>query len=285
MQRTNISWADFTSNPIRARNVATGKAGHFCVKTSPGCAHCYASEWNEKRYGTGLAYLPVNRDKVELYLNEGEIDAILKHRGLGRVFLCDMTDLFADFVPDEWLYRLFLTMDHSPNLTFQLLTKRPERMREWITGVQGKGWPLPNVWLGVSVENQRMADERIEQLLRTPAAVHFVSCEPLLSSISFTRIDGLQGPYCDWLRGEVREINCGEEGVYARFKHLDWVIAGGESGLNRRPMDIAWLEGIVQQCQRARVPVFVKQASALRPGQQGEIPNDLWQLKQFPVAR
>jgi len=338
MNKTAIGWTDYSTNPLRATNRETGKAGHFCEKVSPGCAKCYASEWNEKRYGTGLAFLPANRERVDCWLNERELAEWQKKKYTGaKVFVEDMSDLFAEWVPDAWLDRIFAAMALAPAVTFQLLTKRPERMQAYLTaewrrttinmaGIRlagigadksektqafakslvsairfeadryegsreeyiddamfGGRWPLPNVWLGVSVENQHWADERIEQLLRTPAAVHFVSCEPLLGPISFTRIDAMQGPYNDWLRGEVREINMGEEGVYARFKGLDWVIVGGESGPKRRPMELAWLESVVAQCQAAGTPVWVKQDVALRPGQQGRISDATWQVKEWPA--
>lgn len=126
-------------------------------------------------------------------------------------------------------------------------------------------WPLPNVWLGVSVEDQETADERIPLLLRTPAAVRFVSAEPLLGPVDFRFTNGLV------------------HGVDAADYLLGWVIVGGESGPKARPCDVEWIRDIVRQCQAEKVPVFVKQDSARRSGMQGRIPDDLW-LKEFPDA-
>ena len=275
MQRTNISWADFSSNPLRATNRETGKAGHFCEKVSPGCAKCYASEWNEKRYGTGLAFLPANRERVDFWLNERELAEWQKPKYAGRkVFVADMTDLFAEWVPDEWLDRIFGAMEDSchPRLTpmtpmtpiFQVLTKRPERMRQYLSR-RWTGAYLPQfIWLGVSVENQRWADERIPLLLDTPAAGRFISAEPLLGPVDL-------GDYVDGLGWHLA-------------KSLDWVVCGGESGPRRRPMRLEWLESVVAQCQAAGVAGFCKQDGALRPGQQGRISDELWALKELPLA-
>src|SRR3990170_3702838 len=154
-------------------------------------ANCYASALNIRR-GTGHAYLPANRDKVEWRLNERELAAILRRRKPARIFMCDMTDLFHEDVPDEFIAAIWKTIANAPQHTFQVLTKRPERMRAFLHRTEGLGavadftgtpYPLPNVWLGVSVENQRMADERIPVLLDTPAAVRFLSCEPLLGPL------------------------------------------------------------------------------------------------------
>lgn len=206
MNKTSIEWTDWTSNPIRAINKATGKAGHFCEKVSPGCAHCYASTMNESArfIGTGLEFLPANRERVDIRLNEKELREWRKPRyGGQRIFAFDMTDLFGEWVPDEWLSEIFAAMSlaltywapgHEPQ--FQILTKRPERMRAFMLNsdlhrVLGYDYsaimPLPNVWLGVTVENQHFADERIPVLLDTPAAVRFISAEPLLSGLDLSK--------------------------------------------------------------------------------------------------
>lgn len=104
MNKTNIGWTDYTSNPIRAENIATGKRGHFCIRVSEGCRNCYASEWNEHRYGTGLAFEAPNERKVTTYLHEPELREIQRYKGPpARCFLGDMTDIFGDWVRDEWL--------------------------------------------------------------------------------------------------------------------------------------------------------------------------------------
>lgn len=243
-----------------------------------------------------------------------------------RVFVNSMSDLFGEGVPFEYIAAVFGVMAATPQHTYQVLTKRPARMVdffEWLrqqvggprTHVcwealaaelateQGDGgplhtkhcadpdgpWPLPNVWLGVSVENQAAADERIPLLLQVPAAVRFLSCEPLLGPIRFRE---------DWLLG--RFISCPEETddpetdgcngceavPSARLVHgplsgdvcsavrgpaLAWVITGGESGPGARSCDLAWLRSIVEQCERARVACFVKQIGASPSGTVPEV--------------
>src|SRR3972149_6581634 len=171
MNRTSISWTDFSSNPLYVVDKATGKRGCFCEKVSPGCAHCYASALNVRR-GTSHAYLPANRDKVEWRLNERELEAILRRRKPTRIFMCDMLDIAHEDVPFGFIEEMWLTMHKATHHTFFILTKRPERMRQLLTNSPmayfGRN-PLPNVWLGVSVENQRMADERHPLLRDTPA--------------------------------------------------------------------------------------------------------------------
>lgn len=214
--KSSIEWTDATWNPIR------GTIGrHHCVRVSEGCKHCYAATMNH-RFG-GPDYVKgadTPRLDEEALLQPG------KWRRNRRIFVCSMTDLFMDEHTDEMIDNVFAVMALAPHHTFQVLTKRAKRMREYLTsGPWGQieeaaallsnspraaaatdidRLPLPNVWLGVSAENQERADERIPDLLATPAAVRFVSAEPLLSAIDFR-------PY---LSGDVR---------------LDWVIVGGES--------------------------------------------------------
>jgi len=228
MNKTGIEWTDFSSNPLYVVDKETGKRGWFCEKVSPGCANCYASALNVRR-GTGHVYLPANRDKVEWRLNERELQAILRRRKPTRIFMCDMTDLFHEDVPDVFLQQVFVTMEGARRHTFQVLTKRPERMRQLLTdgafrsGIESAfgSWPLPNVHLGVSVENQRMADERIPMLLDTPAAVRFLSCEPLLGPLDVRRWMCSNWPYHEAGHG------CGGRGQQPR---ISWVIVGGETG-------------------------------------------------------
>ena len=139
-----------------------------------------------------------------------------------------------------------------------------------------EGWPPPFLWLGVSAENQKMADARIPVLAQIPAAVRFVSVEPMLGPVNVRK----------WLANP-HECNCSAPGGIHSASCLEdvplsWVIIGGESGPNYREMKVEWLEDIVEQCQAAGVPVFVKQASHRFPGQQGNIPDRLWRLKEFP---
>jgi protein gp37 len=200
-----------------------------------------------------------------------------------RIFVCSMSDLFHENLPDKDIGKIFGVMAEAYKHTFLILTKRPKRLLEWSRAVayypQGNrsqrplpGWP-PNVWLGVSCENQETADERIPLLLQTPAAKRFVSLEPLLGSLNI--LPYIDPEPCDHIRLSCEEIGC------CGMTKLDWVIVGGESRPNARPCEINWIRSIVQQCKVAKVPVFVKQDSDLRPGKQGRIPNDLW-LKEFP---
>src|SRR6266852_4678221 len=214
--KTAIEWTDATWNPIRARNLKTGKVGWYCEHATTGCEFCYAEGFN-LRLGTGLPFKPGHRKDIEIFLDEKMLLSPLRWKKPRMIFVCSMTDLFADFVRDEWIDRMFAVMALCPQHRFQVLTKRAKRMRDWVTkersrtapvecvaglyveypsvaarwpfdvdralGIGMRGWPLPNVWLGVSAEDQERADERIPELLATPAAVRFVSLEPLLGRI------------------------------------------------------------------------------------------------------
>ncbi|MEO1279569.1 MAG: DUF5131 family protein, partial [Planctomycetota bacterium] len=200
---------------------------------------------------------------------EEVLDRPLRWKKPGRVFVNSMADLFHPEVPFDFIDRVFAVMALTPQHQYQVLTKRPERMAEYLRyavemdnfqheldrltlEVEGEtfaylqvadgGWPLSNVWLGTSVEDQAAADERIGHLLRCPAAVRFLSCEPLLGAVDLA----------DWLPW----------GEHDEATKIDWVIAGGESGPGARPCDLAWLRSIVDQCAGARVPCFVKQLGA-----------------------
>jgi protein gp37 len=276
--KSAIEWTDATWTPIRARNLTTGKIGWHCEKVSAGCVHCYAESIN-LRLGTQRPYAGIVRVEpnktthkpaanVEVYLDEPTLTKPLSWRKPRQVFVCSMTDLFGEWVPDEWIDRMFAVMAHCPQHTFQVLTKRPERMvaycgdpirRGYLIGNAAEDlgtfpktasyfgptetwrYPLENVWLGVSVENQATADERIPLLLNTPAAVRFVSYEPALGPADFATHFGI-APNHDDLRGL-----------------LHWLIVGGESGPNARPCDVAWIRSAVEQCKAAGVPVFCKQ--------------------------
>jgi protein gp37 len=247
-----------TWNPIRARNLETGEVGWFCEHMSHGCDHCYAEKMNVNTYfGNGLPYKASSLPQLELFLDEKMLMKPLSWRKGRKVFVCSMTDLFGRFVKDEWIDRIFAVMALAQQHTFQVLTKRPERMlsylREraaggrhiWEAGQkiemprgQDKpepGWPLPNVWLGVSCEDKETYQKRVIYLSQTPAAVRFISFEPLLSDVGDLMLDGI----------------C--EGAY------QWAIVGGESGTGARPMNLEWMRSIVEQCKAASVPVFCKQ--------------------------
>ena len=274
---TGIEWTDETWNPI------TG-----CTKVSPGCDHCYAERITNRFGGPGAF------DTVVLHPDR--LDKPLHWRRPRRVFVNSMSDLFHDDVPDEFIERTFVVMALAPRHQFQILTKRPGRMasllgsREFVLAVQAAGvarigpplsymppntdgdpdnWPLANVWLGTSVEDQRWADIRIPKLLETPAAVRFLSCEPLLGPIDLTRIVSGQ----DVL--DVRAV-------------VDWVIVGGESGPDARPMHPAWARSLRDQCVEAGVPFLFKQWgewSPERPAGYHKVSERRWSHQMFSWAR
>ena len=258
---TKIEWTDETWNPIRARNKETGEVGHFCVHASPGCENCYAEGMQKRLFNNPVRYAAQDADKVEMFLDEKVLARPLSWKKPRTVFVCSMTDLFLENIPDEWIDKVFAVMAIKGQTTFQVLTKRADRMREymkaraksikhWEPHARDMGYtfsykpdgskslsllqfPLQNVWLSVSAEDQKRANERIPELIETPAKIRGVSLEPLL------------GP-----------INLHEGGM---IHYLDWVIVGGESGPKARPMELAWAEDIVDQCREAGVPCFVKQ--------------------------
>jgi protein gp37 len=199
-------------------------------------------------------------------------------------------DSNSDWLDDKWPTKIrahFLEKLHrAPNLDVQLLTKRPENFRPLLTDVRDAikdpelrvwldqwlaGTKIPeNIWIGVSAENQKMADLRIPQLLDIPASVRFVSAEPLLAPIQFDP---------RWLGvGSRNGDNHGRRGI-------DWVITGGESGKNRRDVPVGAILSVADQCVAAGVPVYVKQDVAFFSGEQGRIPNSYWAMKQFPFVK
>jgi protein gp37 len=246
-----------------------------------------------------------------IHLHPERLDAPLHWKKPRRIFVNSMSDLFHEDVPDEFIDRIFAAMVLAPQHIYQVLTKRPERMLRYTTqdgigrvgyieGIakrllreRGDGspvlvgktlrWPFPHVWLGVSVENQCYADERLPLLAQCPAAVRFVSAEPLLSAIDLRQWIGCVECYGN----PARDIVCGCGNIVDPTNGRDssdisWVIIGGESDAGHRPMDLAWVQSIADQCAAVRVPVWVKQDSGLRPGQQGRLPDSLWALKEMP---
>jgi protein gp37 len=254
-------------------------------------------------------------------LHPGRLDQPLHWRRPRRIFVCSMSDLFHEDVPDEFIWRVLSVAVMAPQHIFQYLTKRPERMLDVMKGWYRRslrashpdeefGWPVrSNIWLGVSVENQYWADRRIPLLLETPAAIRFLSLEPLLKPVDLTRVDygwklnaaladfkewrehvpfGLRDDervppgvaWLDVLKGEWFDgWDSGSDGP-----KVDQVIVGGESGPKNRPLEADWVRDLRDQCVAAGVPLFVKQASHRLPGQQGALPDDLWALKEFPAA-
>lgn len=290
--RSGIEWTDASVNPIRARlmrevngervpviDLETRKQviGWHCEHVTTGCEVCYAEGIN-RRLGTGLPFKPGHRKDIEIFLDEKMLMAPLHWRKPRKIFVCSMTDLFADFVKDEWIDRIFAVAALCPQHTFQVLTKRAERMRQWFADVDRADkvglamltlvdriphghrrvpWPLPNVWLGVSAERQQEANERIPLLMQTPAAVRFLSLEPLLAPIDLMNVPHpLRAKGADWVRLDVlARHGIGQSGIH-------WVIDGGESGSDPRDYDIDASREIERQCVVAGVPYFRKQLGA-----------------------
>jgi len=256
---SNIEWTGETWNPVIG-----------CRRVSEGCRNCYA-EVMAGRIAlmggpAGERYSKVVKPGTRQWNGEAifvpsALDKPLRWRKPRRIFVNSMSDLFHEDVTNEQIAAVFGAMAACPQHTFQVLTKRPERMVEWFEWVGGTGrwfvdtqqpWPLPNVWLGVSVEDQPTADERIPLLLQTPAAVRFVSAEPLLGPVD---LRGLPfGPLGSRIL-DALTAGCKSDTPW----HLNWVIVGGESGPGARACDIGWVRSIVEQCRGADVACFVKQ--------------------------
>jgi protein gp37 len=322
---SHIEWTDATWNPV------TG-----CTLISEGCRNCYAAELaagrlkhHPSREGLAVRNLDgIAKFTGEVRFNEGWLDQPLRWRKPRRIFVCAHGDLFHESVPDEWIDQVFAVMALAPRHIFQILTKRPDRMREYLVqpdmpdrlgdafdavfhhlcgplerdakGRRGRpancpshlwtSWlrsvpltegcpnypgkeyppeldmtaPLPNVWLGVSVEDQVTADQRIPDLLTTPAAVRFLSAEPLLGPVDLQSIQRGQWRV-DALRGWKTFTGRGGQGSQRTGLWLDWVIAGGESGPNARPCHPDWIRGLRDQCAAAQVSFFFKQWGAWAP--------------------
>ena len=281
---SSIEWTDITVNPIRARDTKTGKLGWYCEKVSTGCKHCYAETLNQRNLpgaGTGRRY--GEKRNLEIILVESVLQKVLRMRKPKWIFWCSMTDVFGPFVPDEMIDKIMAVCALTPYLTHQILTKRPERMAEYfngmglVEGIHGRSWrireaghaiadhigddvnfalPLPNAHLGTSVENQATADERIPHLLQCPAAARWLSCEPLLGAIEFTRQSAARA-FDDMAPGTAYPI-----AQLSGLEHIDWVVIGGESGPGARPCNIEDVRSIRDQCRAAGVRVFIKQLGA-----------------------
>lgn len=246
--KTGIEWTDATWNPIRG-----------CSRVSEGCRNCYAETVAGRFSGPGLPYEELiakgGQWNGNITLVPKMLDQPLRWRRPRRIFVNSMSDLFHENVPFHFIDEVFYKMRAAHWHTFQVLTKRPQRMIEWAdssynrhTDILG-GWdgknPLPNVWLGVSVEDQKTADERIPLLLQTPAAVRWISAEPLL------------GPIDLWAAGMKLNGKLDRQSGERRF--IDWVVVGGESGKNARPMHPDWARSLRDQCKTAGVPFLFKQ--------------------------
>jgi protein gp37 len=253
-----------------------------CTEVSPGCDNCYArtlaGRYGWTTWGKGeprIRTAPANWRKPLTWERKAAASGERP-----KVFTNSLADFFDPEVDPQWREDAWNVIRQTPHLDWQILTKRPNLIKRRLPPDWGDGWP--HVWLGTSVEHQSFM-WRVEALLRVPNSIPFLSCEPLLSSLSFTRIDGLQGPYTDWLKGEVREVNCGEEGVYARFRPIKWVIVGAESGPGARPMEQQWVRDIRDQCVEAGTAFFYKQDA--KNGHKIPTPElDGQRWMQFPTA-
>jgi protein gp37 len=287
---TAIEWTDKTWNPVVG-----------CTKVSAGCKNCYAKALHDQRHkahGEGKK-MPAQyaRPFEVLQLMPDRLRDPLSWRKPARVFVNSVSDLFHEDVPFEFLDDVFTTMALARRHTFQVLTKRPERMREYFAGYRKSPTlpslrtvfkdlpataefpqggtliaPLPNVWLGTSVENQAAGDARIPHLLATPAAVRFLSCEPLLGPVDLAKAF----EYRTDEAGDVRYCKDGVTPLGPNWRESDervnwprslgWVIVGGESGSGARPFAIEWARSLVAQCRAASVACFVKQLGAVPTG-------------------
>jgi protein gp37 len=316
--QSHIQWTDATWNTVSG-----------CTRVSPGCERCYIDRTPPFRMNGRKFDKPEIGGTTGVILHDDRLTLPLTWRKPRRVFVNSLSDLFHEGVPASHIAKVFAVMAATPQHTYQILTKRPARMRSllrdecrcgaghqpsvhfrsamsWAVskangdGVPGPserqvyheaGWPLPNVWLGVSTEDQQWAEARIPLLLETPAAVRFISAEPLLGPIDLRNLKA-RGAVMDALGGDVKTLD-GE--VYTGTPSvLDWVIIGGESGPGARPMDTLWAMDLVIQCSARRLPMFVKQLGSVwarengaadrKGGDPAEWPKGL-QERHFPRVR
>lgn len=287
MSKTKIEWSTDVWNPVVG-----------CDRVSDGCRNCYAETMSKRL--AGVPHSPQYDDVIgengtfaggSVNTMPDKLEEPLHWRKPRRVFVNSMSDLFHPDVPFEFVDDVFSVMARSQVHTFQILTKRPERMAEYLMTnnldlgdlcprknsrfhklrcreeLHGITWPLPNVWLGVSVEDQETADERIPPLLECPAVVRFLSCEPLLDQVSLNHIPHpdpeVRDAYFSALDGE--GLSAGGPWTFDvdnEIRSVDWVIAGGESGPGARPSHPDWFRQLRDQCQEAGVPFFFKQHGA-----------------------
>lgn len=234
---TSIEWATKVWNPV------TG-----CTKVSEGCRHCYAERVAKRFWG--------ERDFSDIRCHEDRLVDPLHWKKPQRVFVNSMSDLFHPEVPEAFQHRLFKVMKECPQHIFMILTKRPDRMFERVPF-----FPMNNVWLGVSIENQQAANERIPFLLKTPAGKLFISIEPMLGPIDLDNIIP-PGHYDRRILSTMGvSVYSGNNGPCALEDHqkLDWVICGGESGPDARPLYPDWVRALRDQCVHNGIPFFFKQ--------------------------
>lgn len=232
--KSAIEWTDATWNPV------TG-----CSKVSPGCAHCYAETLSLRFGWSARPWLPQYAPD-NVVIHEDRLDQPLRWREPRMIFVNSMADIAHELVPDEFVARIWMRMEAASHHTFQVLTKRPERLVDIAQRLNDP--PLPNVWLGTSIENDRWT-VRADLLRQAPAAVRFISAEPLLGPL----------PSLD-------------------LRDIDWLIVGGESGLHARPMDVAWARDLRDRANAAGVRFFFKQWGGRTPKAGGrELDGRTWE--------
>ena len=263
---SKIEWTDETWN------VVTG-----CTKVSAGCTHCYAERMSKRL--AGRCGYPKD-DPFRVTLHPDKLDKPLKWKKPRKIFVNSMSDLFHEDVPDEFIDEVFAVMSDAGQHTFMILTKRPERMKQYLSldnprytarkvfnltkDPAGKfdcdlHWPLINVWLGTSVENQAAADERIPPLLQVPAAVKFISVEPLLGPVDLMSVQFGKYTTMNVLEGCGISLKSPCQSIPNAFSNkIDWVITGGESGPGARPLHPDWVRSLRDQCQAAGTKFFFK---------------------------
>jgi protein gp37 len=298
---TSIEWTETTWNPT------TG-----CDRISPGCDHCYALTFARRLKAMGQAKYqtdgrpPSSGPGFGVAIHPQALTEPLSWQQPRLIFVNSMSDLFHARVPDAFIVQVFAVMAASGHHTYQVLTKRPIRMAHLLAadafpelvfqlatrrhGVKTLTWPLPNIWLGTSVEDQQRANQRIPKLLATPAAVRFLSCEPLLGPIdlswwlptprpAYTLSDK---PLTDEDRQAV--VGFGRLLRRAGSSTVDWVIAGGESGPGHRPVDRGWVRWLRDQATAAGVAFFFKQWGGPTPSAGGRL-LDGRSWDQYPTTR
>ena len=321
MNRTKIEWTDFTANPVRYRT-ADGRVVWACEKLSAGCANCYAESLSHRYGGHRRAgeWNAATMATLTPFLDEKELREMLtsKHLSGKRVFIGDMTDIFGAWISDELLLRLFdEVLAKRRDVTWQILTKRPDRMAHFVRRHVDVRMDA-HLWLGFSAENQETYAARWWHVAKLAMGgwTTFLSAEPLLGPIDLTALfcdicgnteatlaDDRGNPCQPWC------VECDHE--MGSLGDLSWVIVGGESGPNARPLDVDWARSIVKQCASEGVSCFVKQLGAVvmakdfemfpkpvalstrdhrvylksrKGGDMAEWPEDL-RVRQFPEAR
>lgn len=269
---STIEWTQATWNPVVG-----------CTRASAGCDHCYAFTMTKRLAAMGqqnyMGLAGNGHFNGVVRTLPTMLDVPMRRKKPTTYFVNSMSDLFHKSVPDEFIDQVFAVMASCPQHTFQILTKRADRMAEYMCNPDrleaiyatwcsvsnqtpaAQAWPLPNVWLGVSVENQEAANTRIPELLRTPAKIRFLSCEPLLGPVDL---------------GE-----CYESDAKQWTGGVNWVIVGGESGQGARPMHPEWALALRDQCQAANVPFFFKQWGGVNKKLNGRLLDGV-EYSQFP---